>query len=155
LSFYRAWAEIESDYAKPQNYDFAATIPSLRIEFKNELPWAVFSAALSNAGYAEGRIRERHEILMSFILREYPDMPLKGTVRTLSDEQKIAIWDRANRQCEHVASDGTSCAEVFANFRDADADHIVRWTDGGSTSLSNGRLLCQAHNRANAVASAS
>ena len=155
LSFYKAWAELDSDYTRPQGFSFADAISefeTLRQENKTEVPWVNFTSALSNAGYAEGRIDERHRILMSFILRKYPSAALRDRQRLFTDEQKIAIWDRAGRRCEFVDVSDARCAEEFLNFRDADADHIVRWSDGGPTSLENGRLLCHAHNRATSVA---
>lgn len=149
LSFFRAWQEIESEYAKPSSYAFSEIVRKfehLRLTKKNEVPWVNFNAALSNAGYAEGRIKERHEILMSFILREYPSMGPKDKRRMFTEAQKIAIWDRAGRRCEYEEN-GVRCDTTFGNFREGDADHIVRWADGGETSLENGRLLCQPHNR--------
>jgi hypothetical protein len=153
LTFYRAWREVEDVYAKPSGYSFAEVISefeALRINNPKETPWVNFTSALSNAGYAQNRISERHDILMSFIMRKYPDMKPKDPTRTFGEAQKIAIWDRAGRRCEHE-QDGTRCDEVFADFRIADADHIIRWVDGGSTTLDNGRLLCQAHNRGRAA----
>jgi hypothetical protein len=153
LTFYRAWREIDEVYAKPAGYQFADVVREfelLREEKKDQVPWVNFTSALSNAGYSEGRIRDRHEILMSFILRKFPGMKPKDTVRNFTDAQKIAIWDRAQRQCEFEDA-GVRCTERFANFRHADADHIVRWNDGGETTISNARLLCQRHNRGRGV----
>ena len=65
-------------------------------------------------------------------------------------DQKIAIWERAGRQCEYEDDDGNRCNEKFpTNPREADADHVVRWADSGSTSMDNARLLCVKHNRGN------
>ena len=61
-------------------------------------------------------------------------------------EQKLAIWERADHQCEWVEND-QRCPEIFPNPRVADADHVVKWDDNGLTTVENGRLLCQAHNR--------
>lgn len=150
LTFFRAWREVEDVYAKPTGYSFAdlvAKFETNRETYKQKVPWVNFSAALSNAGYSEGRSDERHDILMSFILREHPKMALKDKKRrTFTEAQKIAIWDRAGRRCE-FDEDGVRCKEEFAEFRDADADHFVRWIDGGATTLENGRLLCTLHNR--------
>ncbi|GIU55664.1 hypothetical protein NicSoilC12_14130 [Arthrobacter sp. NicSoilC12] len=149
LTFFRAWQEVESGYTKPTGYIFSDVIrrfEHLRLDKKNEVPWVNFTAALSNAGYAEGRISERHDILMSFILREHPGMRPKDRRRMFTEAQKIAIWDRAGRRCEYEA-EGVRCDITFGNFRVSDADHIVRWADGGETTLENGRLLCQPHNR--------
>ena len=51
-------------------------------------------------------------------------------------------------RCEWVEDSEGRCPVTFANFSEADADHIVRWNDGGPTTVENGRLLCQKHNRA-------
>ena len=150
LTFFRAWQEVEEVFAKPPGYSFAGLIAKFetnRETYKQKVPWVNFSAALSNAGYSEGRLNERHDILMSFILREHPGMALKDRKRrTFAEAQKIAIWDRAGHRCEFETA-GVRCAEEFADFREADADHFVRWVDGGPTTLDNGRLLCTKHNR--------
>ncbi len=106
-----------------------------------------FTSALSNAGYAQNRMRQRFNIFVSFVLRKYPLLRSKNPERRLfTEEQKIAIWDRADRQCEWSDGNGR-CGERFPNFREADADHFVKWSEGGATSVDNGRLLCQMHNR--------
>jgi hypothetical protein len=149
LTFYRVWRELDDVYAKG-NFDFAAFISDFetaRTENPKDVPYVVFTSALSNAGYAENRIRERHEILMSRLLQRAPGMPVKDkTRRTFTEAQKLAIWERAAHQCE-FEKDGVRCAELFSEFRAADADHIQRWVDGGPTALENGRLLCHLHNR--------
>lgn len=152
LSFFRAWQAVETTYSKPAGYRFADVVrnfEALREEKKNEVPWVNFTAALSNAGYSEGRIKDRHIILMSYILKTHPEMVAKDNRRTFTEEQKIAIWERAGHRCEYT-DDEQRCEATFPEFRLADADHIVRWIEGGATSLSNGRLLCQAHNRGRA-----
>jgi hypothetical protein len=82
--------------------------------------------------------------LVSYILRNYPNASLKkrDKQRIFSEEQKIAIWERANKKCQFVG-----CDEEFPNFRDADADHIIMWNKNGETTVENGRLYCKKHNR--------
>lgn len=151
LTFYRAWREVEDVYARGSDFNFAtflAHFETSRTTHAKEMPWVLFTSALSNAGYAENRIRERHDIVMSQLLRDFPSMPLKDcTRRTFTESQKLAIWDRAGRRCEFDSESEHRCTATFANFRDADADHIMRWAEGGPTTLENGRLLCQLHNR--------
>lgn len=150
LSFFKAWREITEEYALPQDFSFAVivrTFETQRQENPEETPWINFSSALSNAGYAQHRIRTRHEILMPYIMNKYPTITPKDRTRGFTEQQKIAIWDRADRQCEWI-EDGQRCQERFPDFRDAEADHFVKWNDGGQTSLENGRLLCRQHNRA-------
>jgi hypothetical protein len=150
LTIYRAWRELNADFALPRSFDFAGEVADFeteRVAHPKDSPWVNFTAALSNAGYAKNRSDERHEILMSFLLRRHPTMKRRDTRRVFTEAQKIAIWDRADGRCEWKDRGGQRCEELFPDFRDADADHFVMWRDGGSTTLENGRLLCQSHNR--------
>ena len=156
LTYFRAWLELEREYALPDGFDFTVQVRDferLRSENDQEIPWVNFNAALSNAGYAQVRIKQRHAILMSFILRSAPSIVPRDPKRSFTEEQKIAIWDRAGGRCEWFDETGERCTEPFPNFRDADADHIIRWNDGGPTSVDNGRLLCQTHNRGRSASS--
>lgn len=153
LTFYRAWREVEEVYAQQFGYNFAEVVSefeTLRIENPKITPWVNFTSALSNAGYAQNRANERHDILMTFIMHKYPDLKPKDTARAFGEAQKIAIWERADHRCEHKES-GSRCEALFPDFRAADADHIIRWVEGGTTTLDNGRLLCQLHNRGKAT----
>jgi Protein of unknown function DUF262/HNH endonuclease len=148
LSYFRVWRELKK-YAMGNDYSFLEEIQdfeTLRQNQANTIPYVNFNAALSNAGYALHRSKERHAILMSHILRRHPNATPRDQQRAFTDEQKIAIWDRAKGRCE-FEENGQRCIEEFVDFRAADADHIVRWIDGGATSLENGRLLCATHNR--------
>lgn len=150
LTFFRAWRELSSEYALPKDYRYPDDLDhfeSQRRDKAKDEAWAAnFSAALSNAGYAKNRLDERHDILMSWILGRHPGFAMKDPKRTFSKAQKLAIFLRANRQCEWIAG-GDRCEVIFGDFRDLDADHIVRWSQGGPTNVENGRLLCVKHNR--------
>jgi len=150
LTYFRAYRELSQDYALPSGFDFASVVREferMRSENDQEVPWVNFNASLSNAGYAAARTKQRHHILMSFILRAHQGIVPRDPRRAFSEAERIAIWDRADGQCEFIEAGGERCPETFANFRDADADHIVRWIEGGPTTVENGRLLCQPHNR--------
>ena len=152
VTFFRAWRELASSYALPGGYRFTEELDLFeqeRRERRRDESWAAnFSSALSNAGYAKSRSDERHEIFMSWLLARHPDLQLKDPNRAFTREQKLTIFLRATRRCEWV--DGADrCPVMFEDFRDLDADHVVRWSDGGPTTVENGRLLCIAHNRAN------
>jgi hypothetical protein len=141
---------LNDSYTLPPSFSFSSVVREFetrRVEDPDEYPWVNFTSALSNAGYAQNRMRQRFNILMSFILQKYPSMTPKNAGRRLfTEEQKIAIWDRADRQCEWVDDNGR-CGERFPNFREADADHFFKWSEGGTTTVENGRLLCRTHNR--------
>lgn len=149
LTYFRAWREVKK-YAMGDGYSFVDDIRDFeeaRQANANVVPYVNFNAALSNAGYAQNRTAERHNILMSQILRNHPNATLRDPQRTFTEDQKIVIWERARGRCEWE-DNGQRCPEEFADFRAADADHIVRWVDAGPTSVENGRLLCIPHNRA-------
>jgi hypothetical protein len=150
---FRAWKDLSDNYDMPSSFTFARAIASFeaeRVDNADDVPWVQFTAALSNAGYAQNRIQERHDILMSYILAKHPSAKFKArdAKRTFSIEQKIAIWERAEHNCEFKDENTNErCKAKFEHPRKADADHIVMWKNNGSTSLENGRLLCPKHNR--------
>jgi hypothetical protein len=154
LTYFRAWLELQSIYAVPADVSFSDIVHTFEKErraHQNAIPWVNFNAALSNAGYARNRTAQRHEILMSFILRRHPDIRARDRRRLFTPEQRLAIWERAGGRCEWRRGQ-SRCEAVFPSVKDADADHIVKWSRGGPTSLENGRLLCKKHNRSNRAA---
>jgi hypothetical protein len=150
LSIFKAWKEVTEKF-EGATIDFKKTLSEFekwRVDNQNENKALHFTTALSNAGYAQNRIQVRHDIFVSFVLNKYQTLVLKkrDKKRLFSIEQKIAIWERANHQCEY--KDGNRrCKEKLVHPRDGDADHVVLWKDGGETTLKNGRLLCRKHNR--------
>lgn len=151
LSVFKVWIELNSYYDLGNNFSFPKGLTEFetqRVENKDEYPWINFTAAISNAGYSQNRIQTRNDILFSFYLRNFNEIKPKkrDSKRAFTMEEKIAIWEHANRQCEHNDENGR-CPEKFPHPRDADADHIVKWSENGETIISNGRLLCINHNR--------
>ena len=57
--------------------DIVSEFEKSRQLHKKDTPWVNFNAALSNAGYSQGRTNERHEILMSWVLRSHPSTVLQ------------------------------------------------------------------------------
>ena len=151
LSVFKVWLELKRLYDLPGDFSFARQIiefETIRQVNPDDMPWINFTSALSNAGYAEERINKRHDILLQYILTNNPDICAKSrdSQRLFTIQQKIAIWELANHQCEYE-NNGKRCNKLFDDPRAADADHIVRWDQNGKTTVSNGRLLCQQHNR--------
>jgi len=151
VDVFRAWRELYSEYDLPAGCSFADAV----VDFETERaandespPWIVYTNELSNAGYAKHRLDSRNRILMTFLLQRFDQAaPKQRARRAFSVAQKIAIWERAEHRCEWVEESGQRCRESFADFRSADADHIVKWAQNGQTTVANGRLLCQRHNR--------
>lgn len=151
LTYYRAWRALE-EYAFPASYRYSEDVEAFetqRAAHPNDVPYVQFTSFLSNAGYAKNRSDGRHEIIMSFVLARHPGWKRRDGRRSFTRDQKVAIWSRAERQCQWIdAATGARCSEKFPDFALADADHIVLWSNGGPTTMENGRLLCQRHNRA-------
>lgn len=148
LDVYKAWRELHEQYDVPAGWSFSQAIAEFELQRQvhaEDVPWIIFTNELSNAGYAKNRLNSRNKILMTFLLQSCPDAQprARDKKRSFSMAQKIAIWERAGHQCEWP--DG--CTEVFPDPRQADADHVVKWSQNGPTSLANGRLLCKTHNR--------
>lgn len=151
LTSFKAWRDLKQNYDMPLGFNFSSCISEfevLRATNPKIIPYVNFTSALGNAGYALNRINERHQILMSYILKKYSAANFKkrDNKRNFSVEQKISIWERANKKCQ-----APGCSEEFPDFRDADADHIIMWNKNGETTVENGRLLCKKHNRGRKV----
>lgn len=149
ITYFQTWNVISKDY-QHSNLNFCDIITefeNLRARNDENIQFVKFNEALSSAGYSEERMDKRLNILMNYILTNYHLAPLDNQ-RGFTEQQKLAIWERANYQCEWEEN-GNRCKKKFPNFRDADADHIVKWSNGGETTVDNGRLLCVRHNRSN------
>ena len=151
LSYFKAWRDIYENYNTPTSFSFSKIVRDFetqRIESPDDIPNIKFREALSNAGYSEHRIETRHDVLMTYIFQQFPEItPKDRDRRAFTDSQKIAIWERAGHRCEWTDENGKRCEAAFQNYREADADHIIKWENDGPTSIANGRLLCRLHNR--------
>lgn len=83
-------------------------------------------------------LRERVTILTRYFLLENPDVLIKDKKRAFTDEERLAIWILGGKKC-------AKC-DVELTIDDMHADHHIQWANGGNTSLSNGRCLCQSCN---------
>lgn len=61
--------------------------------------------------------------------------------RLFTPDQKALLIRQAGGRCEHKSPLGRRCRAAGTQ-----ADHIVPWSRGGRTELSNGQLLCRRHN---------
>lgn len=147
LSVFKGYIDTKEKYTMPKGFKYVETIrefETIRASNKKDIEFLRFTSALSNAGYAFNRIQERHDILMSFILQKHQSAKPKHQKgkRLFTIEQKIAIWELAKGKCQ-----AEGCNKEFESPRKADADHVVMWKNSGETTVENGRLLCQTHNR--------
>lgn len=63
--------------------------------------------------------------------------------RLFSPEQRTQLRHQAHGRCEHKPLIGRRCRQAGV-----EADHVIPWSRGGRTRLSNGQWLCRRHNRA-------
>jgi hypothetical protein len=150
LDAFRVWRAVDEGYDLARGTSFGAALTEFEVQRQahpDDLPWVRYTNELSNAGYAKNRMDSRFGILMTFMLQFLDGAtPKQRDRRNFTDAQKLAIWERADHQCEWERN-GERCTEEFVDFREADADHIVKWSQNGPTTVANGRLLCQRHNR--------
>lgn len=96
---------------------------------------------LSGQGTNKGEsISRRVEILTRLYLTKHPDTVLLSKSRHFTKDEKFVVWLRAGKKCQ-------LCGARLENFNTFDADHEVRFVDGGQTSLENAQALCASCNR--------
>jgi 5-methylcytosine-specific restriction endonuclease McrA len=67
----------------------------------------------------------------------------RDPVRRFSRPDKAVLLARAGNRCEHHGWLSGRCRTVER----LEADHVHPWSRGGWTHVSNGQILCRAHNR--------
>ncbi|HKQ57509.1 MAG TPA: HNH endonuclease signature motif containing protein [Candidatus Eisenbacteria bacterium] len=75
--------------------------------------------------------------------RPRPGRPRNPDSRHIPAEVRRAVWERDGGQCTFTSDTGHRCTER----RDVQFDHIDPYARDGSSSASNIRLLCRAHNQ--------
>jgi hypothetical protein len=91
--------------------------------------------------WANKRIQEKYNIMAGLLLLKIPNMKRKDPRRDFSEKERYAIYLKAKQNCAKCGN--------RTKFEEGDADHQIRHTDGGPTSLANARWLCRKHNRSN------
>ncbi|MCC7477016.1 DUF262 domain-containing protein [bacterium] len=85
-------------------------------------------------------LRDRLSTLTRYFLALNPSVERKDRKRAFSEEERLALYHLCGGKCQ-------SCGREFSDISEMDADHVQRWSEGGVTSLSNGRALCTSCNR--------
>ena len=87
---------------------------------------------------------ERRRILVDDLLASIPDLELLDDQRQFTEEQRITIFRRAREKCANP-NDEEDC-EIDCEWGNWHADHILAHSQGGSTTVANGQLLCPSCN---------
>lgn len=92
----------------------------------------------------EESIKGRLEFVEKLFFAACPDIELIDPVRTFTDEQRLAIFRRGGGACQIR----THCVGERLMWGDWHADHVVPYSRGGKTTVSNGQIACPACNLA-------
>ena len=66
-------------------------------------------------------------------------------IRKFDDADKRAIYEMQKGICPYCEKEGRASIEY--DIDDMEVDHILPWSKGGKTEISNGQCLCKEHNR--------
>jgi len=80
-------------------------------------------------------IRRRHQILTARFLGQHPTLVPRDRRRAFSEEQRLAVYWRDKGICQ--------CCKGRVPDNAFEVDHIVPWSQGGRTTVENGRTLCR------------
>lgn len=92
----------------------------------------------------EDSIRGRLEFLERLFFMKFPDIEQKDDLRQFSFEQRLAIFRKDNGKCQIA----THCDGGKLSWGEWHADHIMPYSKGGKTVVSNGQVACAACNLA-------
>lgn len=101
-------------------------------------------------------VNARHMLITSAFWETDPDIVELDDSRAFTHAQRVKIFLRDDRICqdcleenlEQGMDESTARDKARIDWSDYDADHIVKYAAGGKTTVENGRVRCQNHNRA-------
>ena len=89
----------------------------------------------------EKEYRDRRMAILSELIRPALQKTDKDPIRVFSEQQKLYIWNSSrDKVCE-------ICGQAVDAFDDYEPDHVVPWSRGGKTSITNGRVTHSLCNR--------
>lgn len=94
---------------------------------------------ISHSTDAIDSLKYRNDYLLRKLFESIPDLELKDINRTFTHEQRIAIFRKDSGICQvKIKCKGEKC-----DWDNWHADHIIPWSKGGKTIVSNGQVSCQ------------
>jgi len=99
-------------------------------------------------GESELQIRDRiiRQLFFEFIKSKKYSIQKLDKKRAFNEQEKIKIYRDSNGRCKECLKEGKSEEESKVSWSDYQADHILPYSLGGKTELTNAQLLCKTHN---------
>jgi hypothetical protein len=98
----------------------------------------VYHERISHSTDAVDSLSWRHDFLLRKFFEAVQDIELKDDQRLFTHEQRLAIYRRDDGVCKiAMKCDGLKCE--WDNWA---ADHVIPWSKGGKTIVSNGQVGC-------------
>ncbi len=104
----------------------------------------IYHEKTSHSTDASDSISWRHQYLMRKLFESIPNIELKDSQRSFTNEQKLAIFRRDDSLCQVKIK----CKGLKCNWDNWEADHKISWSNGGKTIVENGQVSCIECNRA-------
>lgn len=89
----------------------------------------------------------RDQLITKWFLEENPDLDELDPQRNFSYRERVRIYRKDNGICQKCLEEGLSEQEATVSWSKFDADHLRPHSEGGKTSVANGQVLCEKHNR--------
>lgn len=150
LSIYTLSSELLAKYAVAGLYkefgqwlvDFEARRreDEARVSDQRDADLMQFQLYLSQATASQTALEHRHRVLMADVLLSIPSLKLLDDRRQFDYYQRLAIFRKYDGNCANP--DNNEECSVRCEWDNFHADHIVPWSAGGRTTVSNGQLLC-------------
>lgn len=152
ISLYCVVSELQKQYAfdavRPALHDWFVSFEQRRRQ-QEELSedsvdpeWASYKEKISHSTDSADSIQWRMEFQLRHLLEQYPDIPRKDNQRAFTRDQRLAIFRRDGGICQlRLKCDGAKLS-----WDDWHCDHVVPWTAGGKTTVSNGHVSCSTCN---------
>ena len=113
-------------------------------EDKRDPEFLSYKERTSHSTDSEDSLEWRQDFLLRKFFEAVQDIQLKDDQRLFSREQRLAIFRRDGCHCQVKLK----CAGVKCEWDAWEADHIIPWSKGGKTIVSNGQVTCLACNSA-------
>lgn len=123
--------------------EFLSKVESMKVQDKliksEDIPYRDFKSLRSTGALSSRSFRERFKIILGKFLEKYPDIQLKDKNKSFDIGQKMAIYYSDKGICQ--------ICEKEVPFDEAEIDHVIPWSKGGTTTVDNAQLVCKTCNR--------